>query len=67
MDARQLLLDQHALIHSDSVAPALGKPINDVLWARVSEPQMRESLPDHCSLAWLIWHMARSEEWASIA
>jgi hypothetical protein len=62
MDARSILLSQHALIHSDAVCPAKGKPINDAIWSRVTEAQMREVLDGHCSLTWLLWHMTRSED-----
>ncbi|HLF76398.1 MAG TPA: DinB family protein [Dehalococcoidia bacterium] len=62
MDARELLLAEHALVHSDAVAEAAGRPIPADAWSRLSPAQLRTSPPDNNSLAWLLWHTARSED-----
>ncbi|HLF78932.1 MAG TPA: DinB family protein [Dehalococcoidia bacterium] len=62
MDARELLLAEHALVHSDAVAEAAGRPIPANVWRTLAPEQMRASPPDNNSLAWLLWHMSRSED-----
>ena len=62
MDARHLLLSQHALTHSEAVADADGRPIPPVVWTRVNPAQLRQCEPGHNSTAWLLWHLARGED-----
>lgn len=62
MDFRELILIQHARIHTSEV----GQPdwsVQDYLLNGVSETQMRKRpLPGSNSLGWLFWHMSRSED-----
>lgn len=62
MDFRELILMQHARIHTAEV----GQPdwsVQDYILNGVSEAQMRQRpLPGSNSLAWLFWHMTRSED-----
>jgi hypothetical protein len=62
MDFRELILMQHARLHTAEV----GNPdwsIQDYLLSGVSEAQMRlRPLPGSNSLAWLFWHMTRAED-----
>ena len=62
MDFRELILIQHARIHTAEV----GQPdwsVQDYVLNGVSEEQMRlRPLPGSNSLAWLFWHMTRSED-----
>jgi hypothetical protein len=53
---------QHSLAHSGAVAVAHGRPIADSAWTVADENQMRDAMPGHSSLAWLLWHMARAED-----
>jgi DinB superfamily len=62
MDFRELILIQHARNHTAEV----GQPdwsIQDYILNGVTESQMRlRPLPGSNSLAWLFWHMTRSED-----
>ncbi|HEY7465214.1 MAG TPA: DinB family protein [Dehalococcoidia bacterium] len=62
MDIRALLLNQHALIHSVAVATADNTQMGQNVWARLSEPQLRQQLPGHNSVAWIFWHITRWED-----
>ncbi|HLG11180.1 MAG TPA: DinB family protein [Dehalococcoidia bacterium] len=62
MDVRALLLAEHALIHSTVVAKADNTQMGENVWARLSEPQLREQLPGHNSVAWIFWHVTRWED-----
>src|SRR5579864_4269118 len=62
-DARPLFLRQHAMLHSAAVEPAVEWSYEDAVLAGLTENQVRlqpgESIN---SLAWLILHMARTED-----
>ena len=62
MDARRLFLDQHSAVHSIAV----GKNANSVseqAFGGLTDAQMRmRPLEDLNSLAWIMWHIARSED-----
>lgn len=62
MEFRELILIQHARIHT----AAVGQPdwsVQDYVLNGVNEAQMRlRPLPGSNSLAWLFWHMSRSED-----
>lgn len=62
MDSHELLLAEHAHIHT----PEVGKPdlsLQDLVLRDVSHGQMRlRPQPGFNSLAWLVWHMTRAED-----
>jgi hypothetical protein len=62
MDARDLFLDQHAVMHSAAVG---GNKMSSAerTFAGLSDAQMRvRPREDLNSLAWLMWHIARAED-----
>jgi hypothetical protein len=63
MDARDLLLMQHAAVHGLAVR-GRGRPtLADRAFGKASDEQMRRRpTPALNSLAWLLWHMARAED-----
>ncbi len=61
MDARSLLLANHAAIHSRSVAPAEGLNLPDIT-VNLTDGLLTTSPPGLNSIAWLIRHMARTED-----
>ena len=61
MDAKDLLLTQHAIVHSAAVSGARGGTLADRTF-KVSDEQMRVRPAGQNSLAWLLWHMARAED-----
>jgi len=62
VNARSVLLAEHALTHTTAVATADGTQLAESLWARLNESRMRERLPGHNSIAWILWHLARVED-----
>src|SRR6266702_4711640 len=61
MDARDLFLDQHAVMHSAAVG---GNKMSaaERAFAGLTDEQMRvRPREDLNSLAWLMWHIARAE------
>lgn len=62
-DARPLFLRQHAMLHSAAVEPECEWSYEDAVLAGLTENQMRMQPGEGMnSLAWLIWHMARTED-----
>jgi DinB family protein len=62
MDARDLLLDEHARMHATSVTGEKGT-LAERTFGGLSEDQMRaRPREDLNSLAWLMWHIARAED-----
>jgi hypothetical protein len=62
MDARDLLLDQHARMHASAVTGEKGT-LAERTFAGLSDEQMRaRPREDLNSLAWLMWHIARAED-----
>jgi hypothetical protein len=62
MDARDLFLDQHGGLHSTAVAGDKMSVAERVLGG-LSEEQMRvRPREDLNSLAWILWHIARTED-----
>ena len=62
MDARELLLDQHARAHTASVAGDKAS-VAERAFGGLSDEQMRvRPREDLNSLAWLMWHIARAED-----
>ncbi len=62
MDARDLFLDQHAVMHSATVG---GNKMSaaERTFAGLTDEQMRvRPREDLNSLAWLMWHIARAED-----
>ena len=62
MDARDLFLDQHAVMHSAAVG---GNKMSSAerTFAGLTDAQMRvRPREDLNSLAWLMWHIARAED-----
>jgi hypothetical protein len=57
MDARTLFLMLYRPAHDGGGGPA-ARVLNDP-----SPEQMRIKLPGHNSIAWILWHIARGEDW----
>jgi hypothetical protein len=64
MDAVQLFLREHARVHSAQVAEAEAAMwLEDVVLGELSDEQVRQRPQEGVnSLAWILWHMARSED-----
>ncbi len=62
MDALELFLRQHAIAHSARVAAGEQRSSEDLILRHLDEAQMRARPHGLNSLAWLVWHMARSED-----
>ena len=56
----KLFLAQHGHIHAGK--PPAEPHLEDRIVAGLSDAQMRECLPDHNSVAWLLWYLARGED-----
>ncbi len=62
MDARDLLLDEHARMHATSVTGEKAT-LAERTFAGLTDEQMRlRPREDLNSLAWLMWHIARAED-----
>ena len=62
MDARDLFLDQHAAMHSAAVG-GNAMSVAERTFSGLSDEQMRvRPREDLNSLAWLLWHIARTED-----
>jgi hypothetical protein len=62
-EARPLFLRQHAMLHSAAVEPECEWSYKDAVLEGLTENQMRVQPGEGInSLAWLIWHMARTED-----
>ena len=62
MDARDLFLDQHAVVHSAAVGGNKASAAERA-FAGVTDDQMRvRPREDLNSVAWLMWHIARAED-----
>lgn len=63
MDALQFFLVQHARTHSAEVAEVEGGSFADRVFGGLTDDQMRlRPAKGLNSLAWLLWHMARTED-----
>jgi DinB superfamily len=63
MDALDIFLKQHLRLHSSMVEDGNDFPLEDGLLGPLSEDQIRAAAaPGANSIAWLLWHMARSED-----
>ncbi len=62
MDALELFLREHAIAHSAQVAAGEQRSSEDFILRHLDEAQMRARPHGLNSLAWLVWHMARSED-----
>lgn len=63
MDAKQLFLGQHAIVHSSEMAAGGEWSIVDSILNGLTDAQMRSrSGKGTNSIAWLLWHMARTED-----
>jgi hypothetical protein len=63
MDAVELFLREHARVHSAQVAEAEAQMwLEDIVLDKLSDEQVRRSAQGMNSLAWIFWHMARSED-----
>src|SRR5262245_62057035 len=63
MDAKQLFLYQHAIVHSAEVSGDTEWSLEDSLLEGLSDEQMRaRPRPGTNSIVWLLWHMARTED-----
>jgi hypothetical protein len=61
MTPLDVFLRDHAFVHTAAVAPAF--PFNiDYLFANLSEAQLRARPHGLNSFAWLVWHLARTED-----
>jgi DinB superfamily len=62
MDARDLLIDEHARMHATAVTGEKGS-LAERTFGGLSDDQMRaRPREDLNSLAWLMWHIARAED-----
>ena len=61
MDARDLFLREHARAHSSAMSGDVDMPFTDFIFG-LGDEQMRQCPPGTNSLAWILWHMARSED-----
>ncbi len=59
MNALELFLREHALVHSATVAQGGHGSTEDFLLRDLDEAQMRARPHGLNSIAWLLWHMAR--------
>jgi len=62
VDALELFLREHAIAHSAQVAAGEQRSSEDFILRHLDEAQMRARPHGLNSLAWLVWHMARSED-----
>jgi hypothetical protein len=62
MNIRELLLMEHALIHSAAVATAADTQVAEIIWSRTNDGERRKRPPGHNSIAWIMWHLARVED-----
>jgi hypothetical protein len=63
MDGREIFLTRHAGIHSRLVSPEGWWKVEDTVWSDLpSDALRRRPTPDHNTIAWLVWHMARCED-----
>jgi hypothetical protein len=64
MDATELILRDHARTHASALGGAEGNlGFEDLLLGGLSEEELRRRPQDGMnSLAWLLWHMARTED-----
>jgi hypothetical protein len=63
MDLLHFLLDQHAHSHAAALTDAPEPLLSDQVLAGLSEDQLRlRPVPGLNSIAWLLWHIARSED-----
>ena len=62
----ELLLSQHAMLHSAKLSPTEPWSFADEVLEDMSDEKIRR-IPQNCehSVAWLIWHSARCEDIAS--
>ena len=63
MDLRDFFLTAHAMSHGRGVAVSEGWNVEDFIFREpADEAELRRRAPGHTSIAWLLWHMARSED-----
>jgi hypothetical protein len=63
MDARDLLLIQHTGVHACDVTGSSSPTLADRTFSTMSEAQLRlRPGPNMNSVAWLMWHIARTED-----
>jgi hypothetical protein len=63
MDAKVVLLAQHAVLHAAAVSGARGPTLGDRTFGKMTDEQMRRRpVPGTNSCAWLLWHIARAED-----
>jgi hypothetical protein len=56
----QVFLAQHAHIHAATIPGALS--VEDRIVAGLTDAQLRQCLDHHNSIVWLLWHIARVED-----
>jgi hypothetical protein len=62
MDARDLFLDQHGMMHSAAVAGNKMSSAERVLGGLTDEQMRVRPREDLNSLAWILWHIGRAED-----
>src|SRR5262249_15299129 len=62
MQARDLFLDQHSIVHSTAVAGNAMSAAERVFGGLTDEQMRVRPRPDLNSLAWIMWHIARTED-----
>ncbi len=62
MDARELFLDQHAMVHSAAVGGNKASAAERTFGGLTDEQMRVRPREDLNSIAWLMWHIARGED-----
>jgi hypothetical protein len=63
MDIRDIFLARHAAVHSRTMYPEGWWKEEDTIWSDLTADELRvRPRPEHNSIAWLLWHMARCED-----
>jgi hypothetical protein len=62
MDARDLFLGQHTVVHSVAVGGNPGSASEQAFGGLTDEQMRVRPREDLNSLAWIMWHIARSED-----
>jgi hypothetical protein len=63
MEAREIFLTRHAAVHSRQMSPEGWWKVEDTVRSDLAVDELRRRpTPDHNSVAWLVWHMARCED-----
>jgi len=62
MDALELFLKEHAMVHAVEVAEAETRSLEEALFRNLDDAQLRARPHGLNSLVWIFWHIARCED-----